>query len=214
MAFLSGSSKITYPSVNGNENFGTRRGRFDLASPTLNQILLNKENASVLLKQSAVNGSPIEDSKFSNIVSSLTSGSHSAGGAIAKEFQSSTSNGTGEIVNISSNHFNLSTNTIDDSPVKDSLDFDHFFQESCKASASSESHEPAGVVTDVDSSNCPCDKEKSEEDCDNDKSEDDCDNDDMLGGVFAFSEEGRNLKIVFDHCCVVFVLKDNQYYKF
>ncbi|XP_031265258.1 autophagy-related protein 18h [Pistacia vera] len=185
-----GSSKITYPSVNGNENFGTGRGRFDLASPTLNQILFNKENASVLLKQSAVNGSPIEDSKFSNIVSSLTSGSRSAGGAIAKEVQSSTSNGPGEIVNISSNHFELSTNTTDDSPVKDSLDFEHFFQEPCKASASCESRESAGVVTDVDSSNSPCDKEKSEEDCDNDKSEDDCDNDDMLGGVFAFSEEG------------------------
>ncbi|XP_044482792.1 autophagy-related protein 18h-like isoform X2 [Mangifera indica] len=185
-----GSSKITYPSVNENENFATERGRFNLASHTVDQILLNKENASVLLKQSAVNGSAIEDSKFSNIVSSLTSGSHSAGGAIAKEVQSSTSNGTGKIVNISSNHFKLSTNTIEDSLVKASLDFEYFFEEPCKASASSECRELVGIITDVDSSNSPCDKEKFEEDCDNDKSEDDCDTDDMLGGVFAFSEEG------------------------
>ncbi|XP_044499449.1 autophagy-related protein 18h-like [Mangifera indica] len=185
-----GSSKITYPSINGNENFGTGKSRFDLASATLNQILLKEGKGSILLKQSAVNGSPIENSNFPNIISSITGGSLSSGGAIAKEVQSSTSNGTAEIINVSSNHFKLSTSTIDDSPVEELLDFEHFFQEPCKASASNESREPAGIVTDVNSSNSPCDKDKSEEDCENDKSEDDCDHDDMLGGVFAFSEEG------------------------
>lgn len=52
-------------------------------------------------------------------------------------------------------------------------------------SSLSECHESAEVSF-VDNNISPCDLEKSEEDGDND---------DMLGGVFAFSEEGRILVV-------------------
>ena len=79
----------------------------------------------------------------------------------------------------------MSMNILDEGPTHDSLDFEQFFQEGyCKASAPSNSPESAEVITDMDSSSSPPNREKCEEDGDND---------DLLGGVFAFSEEGENL---------------------
>lgn len=67
--------------------------------------------------------------------------------------------------------------------IQDSPEYGQFFQEGyCKASV--DCHESTEIATDVDCSS-PCGREKSDEDGDND---------DMLGGVFAFSEEGTNLK--------------------
>ncbi|KAL5768414.1 hypothetical protein ACOSP7_014966 [Xanthoceras sorbifolium] len=169
-----GSSKITYPSIYqyGNENIIINRGSSALASTTLNQNYLNK------------------DSNFSNNMSSLTSGSLSAGRAMAREVQSSSSGGISEVSDISYNRSSLSMNIIDEGRVNDSPDFEQFFQDSCKVSALSDCHESTEAVTDVYKSGSHCDNEKSEEDGDNDKCEEDEENDDMLGGIFAFSEEG------------------------
>ncbi|XP_074292757.1 autophagy-related protein 18h-like [Silene latifolia] len=87
--------------------------------------------------------------------------------------------GTSEASNLSSNRSDFSMNVVDEGSVQDPLDFGGLFEEEyCKAASLDENHE---VVTDVDSSSSPREKDKSEEDGDND---------DMLGGVFDFSEEG------------------------
>lgn len=199
MTLLSGSSKITYPTIfqYGNENIETKRGSSVLSSAILKQSSPNKDNGSISFKQSAVDFSPTDDSYFSNSASSLTNGSL-ADGRAGEEVQSSKNGGTDEVLSITNNRPNLNMNILDEGLVNGSLDFEHFFQEeSCEASPLNECHKSAGVVTDVDNSSTPCDKQKSEEDGENDKSEEDSDSDGMLGGVFAFSEEGRNLKVEF-----------------
>ncbi|KAJ1262836.1 hypothetical protein BS78_09G140400 [Paspalum vaginatum] len=63
-----------------------------------------------------------------------------------------------------------------------SVEFIQYFQEGyCKISELDDCRELTEAVTDADSSSSHCEREKPEEDGDND---------DMLGGVFAFSEEG------------------------
>jgi hypothetical protein len=65
-------------------------------------------------------------------------------------------------------------------------EFTQYFQEGyCKISELDDCRELTEAVTDADSSSSHCEREKPEEDGDND---------DMLGGVFAFSEEGNTLK--------------------
>ncbi|KAH9603978.1 hypothetical protein KSS87_023581 [Heliosperma pusillum] len=89
--------------------------------------------------------------------------------------------GTSEASNLSSNRSDFSMNVVDEGSVQDPLDFGGLFEEEyCKATSLDENHE---VVTDVDSSSSPREKDKSEEDGDNDE---------MLGGVFDFSEEGMS----------------------
>ncbi|GAV63227.1 WD40 domain-containing protein/BCAS3 domain-containing protein [Cephalotus follicularis] len=179
----SGSSRNSYLSnlQSGNGNIGPKRGGSLLASPILNHRSINKDSGSNSFKQCTVVVSPVEGGNCTNVVSSSTSGSLSPGRTIGKEVGSSNSVGTSEVSNTSSNHSDLSMNILDEGPVNGSLDFEQFFQEGyCKASAVGECHESTDIVTDIDSSS-PCDREKSEEDADND---------DMLGGVFAFSEEG------------------------
>ncbi|KAL6324422.1 hypothetical protein AAG906_013026 [Vitis piasezkii] len=123
--------------------------------------------------------SPIEDSYFVNSISSIKNGSLSSARTIAKEVESSDSVGTSEASNTSSNRSDSSMNILDEGPVEP-LYFGQYFQEGyCKASTLDECRELT-EVTDVDSGSSPCDREKSEEDENND---------DMLGGVFAFSEE-------------------------
>ncbi|AQK85860.1 Autophagy-related protein 18g [Zea mays] len=63
-----------------------------------------------------------------------------------------------------------------------SVEFTQYFQEGyCKISELDDCRELTEAVTDADSSSSHCEREKPEEDGDND---------DLLGGVFAFSEEG------------------------
>ncbi|KAK1258320.1 Autophagy-related protein 18h [Acorus gramineus] len=85
----------------------------------------------------------------------------------------------------SAKHYSSSANIYEDSSSTDSLNpqgFVQYFQEGyCKASELDDCHDPTEAVTDADSNSSHCDKEKVEEDLDND---------DMLGGVFAFCEEG------------------------
>ncbi|CAD6333857.1 unnamed protein product [Miscanthus lutarioriparius] len=62
------------------------------------------------------------------------------------------------------------------------VEFTQYFQEGyCKISELDDCRELTEAVTDADSSSSHCEREKPEEDGDND---------DLLGGVFAFSEEG------------------------
>jgi len=79
-------------------------------------------------------------------------------------------------------------NVVDEGSTQDPLDFGGYFQEEyCKGAPLDESHEMSEAVTDVDSSSSPRVKEKPEEDGEEE--------DEMLGGIFAFSEEGMNLQL-------------------
>jgi hypothetical protein len=65
-----------------------------------------------------------------------------------------------------------------------SIEFTQYFQEGyCKISELDDCRELTEAVTDADSNSSHCEREKPEEDVDND---------DMLGGIFAFSEEGSS----------------------
>lgn len=188
--YLSGFSGNSYPSIlqSANQINEEKRGRSISVCPLPNQSSTNKDLASFCSRQSTSNISPIEGSNFSNQLSTLTNGSVSADSTIPKGVQSVSSRAPSDDSNVSSNRSDLSMNTLDEGPVHESLDFEQFFQEGyCKASVLSDCRESAEVVTDVDGSSSPCDKEKCEEDGDND---------DMLGGVFDFSEEGKKLKFL------------------
>ncbi|RRT53631.1 hypothetical protein B296_00039552 [Ensete ventricosum] len=64
-----------------------------------------------------------------------------------------------------------------------SVEFAQYFNEGyCQVSELNDCRELTEAVTDADSNGSHCEREKSEEDGDND---------DMVGGVFAFSEEGE-----------------------
>ncbi|XP_061349412.1 autophagy-related protein 18h-like [Gastrolobium bilobum] len=73
----------------------------------------------------------------------------------------------------------LNMNFTCEESIRDSPDYEQFFQEGC-CKASVDCHESTEVATDVGCSS-PCGREKSDGDGDND---------DMLGDVFDFSEEG------------------------
>ncbi|GMH13181.1 hypothetical protein Nepgr_015022 [Nepenthes gracilis] len=159
------------------ENNG-KRGYSTLASPSLILASPKDHNVSTSMYNSAMNISPSENGYH---VSSRND-THSAERAMPKEVRSSNSVGTSEASNVSSNRSDFSMNLVDEGSVQDTLDFGQYFQEEyCKAAPLDECHDVAEVITDVDSSNSPCDREKSEEEGESDE---------MLGGVFAFSEEG------------------------
>ncbi|XP_027363188.1 autophagy-related protein 18h isoform X2 [Abrus precatorius] len=107
--------------------------------------------------------------------------SHFADGitASAKVKSSSKHEKASDSFNSSFSGCDLNTNVNCEETMRDSPDFEQFFQEGyCKQSV--DCHESTEVTTDVDCSS-PCGREKSDEDGDND---------DMLGDVFDFSEEG------------------------
>ncbi|XP_022931761.1 autophagy-related protein 18h-like isoform X2 [Cucurbita moschata] len=153
-----------------------------LASPVMKENSF-QERASVSSKQSSTGLSPGEGSNFTNSPSTATSCSLSTDRTILKAVQSSKCGGASEGSNASSNRSDLSMNILDEGPMGDSFDYEPFFQEEyCKATGLSNCRDPAEALTDdVDSSGSPHYREKCEEDGDTD---------DMLGGVFAFSEEG------------------------
>lgn len=131
--------------------------------------------------------SSLEEGYIVNSPSPPKSESPSAGETNARDVQSSNSALTSQASNTSSNHSDMSMNIPnDEGPIHedmcDPVDFAQYFKEGyCKASTNNESSELTELVTDINSSNNPCEKEKGE---------DDRENDDMLGGVFDFSEEG------------------------
>ncbi|XP_057960858.1 autophagy-related protein 18h isoform X2 [Malania oleifera] len=177
-----------------NENDGEKRGSVILAAPLLNQSSPSRNIVSVSPERSIIGVSPVEDSCSANSQCILKSGSLSSTRTIAKESQPSNSAGASDVSNTSSSRSDLTMNILEEGPVHDALDFEPFFQEGYyKASPLNGSHELTEVATDVDSSSSPCDRGKSEEDGDND---------DVLGGVFAFCEEGKQLikHILFGFC--------------
>ncbi|GKV14837.1 hypothetical protein SLEP1_g25648 [Rubroshorea leprosula] len=178
----SGSPNSSYPSTVqfGNDDSGVGGGSPVLASPLMIQSSLCKCDSSVSFNQSKIQNFQVEDGKAVNNLSSLTTG-HLSGGRTVKEVNFSNSGGTSKVSNPSYNHSDSSMKIVDEATVNDSLDFKQFFQEEyCKALPLSAGCESTEVITDVDSGSNPCDREKSEEG----------DNIEMLGGVFAFSEEG------------------------
>ncbi|XP_058002789.1 autophagy-related protein 18h isoform X2 [Hevea brasiliensis] len=176
-----GSSTKFYPLILQSSNNTVSKGEISVSAlPIQYKSSINQDSNSISFEQSQMGISPEDSNSMDSNVASVTNGFPSAGRTIAK-IQSSNSVVTSEASNTSSNRSDLSMNIIDEGPTNDSLDFEQFFQEGyCKVSSLSEFHESAEVSF-VDNNISPGDLEKSEEDGDND---------DMLGGVFAFSEEG------------------------
>ncbi|KAL3516168.1 hypothetical protein ACH5RR_023070 [Cinchona calisaya] len=130
--------------------------------------------------------SSLEESYIVNRPSSPKNGPLSTKGSAIRGVLSPNSTITGDLSNTSSNRSDMSMKNIDEGPLHgdmhDPVDFGQYFQEGyCKASANNNSHELREVVTDISSANSPFHREKTEEDVESDG---------MLGGVFAFSEEG------------------------
>ncbi|KAF2307129.1 hypothetical protein GH714_024977 [Hevea brasiliensis] len=184
-----GSLTKFYPLILQSGNNTAGQGGISVSASSIQyKSSIKKDSSSISFKQSQMGISPENNNSMDTNITSLTSGSSSTDKTIAKEFQSSNGLVTSEASNTSSNLSDLSKKIIDEGPTNDSLDFKQFFQEGyCKVKSSSEYHESAEVSF-VDNNISPCDLEKSEEDADND---------DMLGGVFAFSEEGRMLEVLY-----------------
>ncbi|XP_010550088.1 PREDICTED: autophagy-related protein 18h-like [Tarenaya hassleriana] len=92
------------------------------------------------------------------------------------------SSGTSEASTASSNRSDMSMNVLDEGTIDESPNFEQFFKEGYYATtAPVEAHESAEIATEADNDDAPSEREKSEEGGDDD---------DMLGGIFAFSEEG------------------------
>ncbi|KAK9139508.1 hypothetical protein Scep_009189 [Stephania cephalantha] len=104
------------------------------------------------------------------------------GRIIANGTLSSDSSGITETSNASSGRSTSSMNNLEEGHEShDPHDFGQYFKEGyCKVSEPDECREVTEAVTDADSSCSHCEREKPE----------DGENDDMLGGVFAFSEDG------------------------
>ncbi|GAB4855496.1 hypothetical protein Ancab_024114 [Ancistrocladus abbreviatus] len=140
-----------------------------------NHVISTSIDTSMLDISSTVNNYLVNSPSLKNV-------SLSSERAVPQEAQSSNSVGTSDSSNISSNRSDFSMNLVDEGSGQDSLDFGQYFQEEyCKASPPDDCRDMTEVVMDVDSSNSPRDKDKSEEDEETDES---------LVGMFAFSEEG------------------------
>ncbi|KAL3537985.1 hypothetical protein ACH5RR_001351 [Cinchona calisaya] len=177
--------------VHGLNNLGTSESGSD--GSTVDEDDGSRRSGSLSLNQSSSTSpessanimSSLEESYIVNRPSFPTNGPLSTGATLT-EVHSLNSAITGKHSNTSSNRSHMSMKIIDEGPVHedmhDPVDFGQYFQEGyCKASANDDSHELTEALADTDSSNSPCDTEKTEEDVENDG---------MLGGVFAFSEEG------------------------
>uniref|UniRef100_A0A0E0L2E8 Uncharacterized protein n=1 Tax=Oryza punctata TaxID=4537 RepID=A0A0E0L2E8_ORYPU len=99
------------------------------------------------------------------------------------QITNSSSVSNGAITDISNGCLtSINTGQNEASDSHNSVEFTQYFQEGyCKISELDDCRELTEAVTDADSSSSHCEREKPEEDGDND---------DMLGAVFAFSEEG------------------------
>ncbi|KAJ8760668.1 hypothetical protein K2173_017649 [Erythroxylum novogranatense] len=172
-------SEICPPIIQpGNHNVVEEGKNSSLSSPILYQSSINEHIGPISFEQSHMVVSSVDNNKYMNSnISSLTTEVLFAG-RTSEEVHLSNSGVTSEGSNTCSNRSDQSMNIIDEGPVNESPDFEQFFQEGYyKASALNERHE----LTEGMDNSSPCDVDKSEEDGDND---------DMLGGVFAFSEEG------------------------
>ncbi|XP_073104437.1 autophagy-related protein 18g isoform X2 [Elaeis guineensis] len=127
------------------------------------------------------NGYSLMDGSIVNGLSTTVSSLSCAGRPVIGDSRSSNTALTNQFSNACIT--NIHSEQSETSSSHNSLEFTQFFHEGyCKVSELDDCCELTGAVTDADSSSNHCEREKPEEDGDN--------NDDMLGGVFAFSEEG------------------------
>lgn len=171
---------------------GNVRGGTTLGPHLMYPIFSSKDYASYQLESSDKFDSLVEESSVTNGLSSSKNNIIVSGRPIAEGDPSLATSGISEVSNASSNQFSSSPNILSKEAAPTNLhdqpDFVVFFQEGyCKASELDESHELTGFVTDADSSSSHCDREKP--------LEDGGDNDDMLGGIFAFCEEGKSQEL-------------------
>ncbi|XP_063941694.1 autophagy-related protein 18h [Daucus carota subsp. sativus] len=173
----------SHPSFNSilNENNGDEG-----ASSQRKQSYIGEEvNTLISPALSTTILSALEEDYVNNYTSYSNKTSPSVGN-IAQEVLSSSSVVTGDVSNTSSNRSDLSMNILEEELVHEDiqgqLDFGHYFQEGyCKSKNLDQSNELTAHITDVDERASHCNKAISDEEADSD---------DMLGGVFAFSEEG------------------------
>ncbi|XP_008809283.1 autophagy-related protein 18h-like isoform X2 [Phoenix dactylifera] len=127
-----------------------------------------------------VNNYSLMDGSIVNGLSTTVSSLSCAGRPVIAGTRSSNTALTNQVSNTSIT--NIHSEQSETSSSHNSLEFTQFFHEGyCKVSELDDCRELTEAVTDADSSSSHCEREKPEEDGDND---------DMLGGVFAFSEEG------------------------
>lgn len=170
-----------------NEHDGVKRPISVFESPRqMNHSSFIRVATSVSSEESATVISSLDENYIMSSPSSFNHGSLPSERTIAGEVVSSDSVVTSEASNPGSNRSDSSMNIIDEGPLHEDMQgplyFGQYFQEEyCQPSILDGRHELTEGVTDVDSNNSASEKEKTEEDNDSD---------DMLGCVFAFSEEG------------------------
>jgi len=147
-------------------------------------------NASTIIPQSREGVDSVPShirplSNYSLLDRPLDNGSPSpaSNGSCGPEIANNSSVSNGDITDIpNGGHTSVNSGQNETPGSQNSGEFTQYFQEGyCKISELDDCRELTEAVTDADSSSSHCEREKPEEDGDND---------DMLGGVFAFSEEG------------------------
>lgn len=130
-------------------------------------------------KTTPVNSNYVKSSASSSNIYSSPGGMH-----VSREADYPDSTMTNRGIPSADSNQSEHTNNLDVGKIQEPQDFGQYFQEEyCTASTLDGSHQSADIIANVD--NIPGNMEKSEE-------EEDGDNDDMLGCVFAFSEEGKS----------------------
>ncbi|XP_008795110.2 autophagy-related protein 18h-like isoform X4 [Phoenix dactylifera] len=128
-----------------------------------------RSNSYSLMHGSVINGLSTTASSLSCAGRPVIANTHSSNGTLTNEVSNACI-------------ANMHSEQMETSDSHNSLEFTQYFHEGyCKVSELDDCRELTEAVTDADSSSSHCEREKPEEDEDND---------DMLGGVFAFSEEG------------------------
>ncbi|XP_043708772.1 autophagy-related protein 18h-like [Telopea speciosissima] len=176
-----------------NEIYGEKRHSNTQISTLVTQSSSEHNHESILPKCSITGDCQLDDIVV-NDASSSRGNTHSLGRPISEGVPSTNAGGISEVINTrgvseitnsSSDRSGSSPNNLAEGPphvdLQDPLDFGQYFQEGyCKVTELNGCHELTDI-NDADSSSSHCERERIEEDEEND---------DMLGGVFAFSEEG------------------------
>nr|XP_029118325.1 autophagy-related protein 18h isoform X2 [Elaeis guineensis] len=148
------------------------------SSAMMRRKLADKDYAS--FNSRCLNSYSLMDGSVINGLSTTASSLSCAGRPVIANIHSSNGTSTNEVSNACTT--NVHSEQTETSDSHNSLEVTQYFHEGyCKVSELDDCRELTEAVTDADSSSSHCEREKPEEDGDND---------DMLGGVFAFSEEG------------------------
>lgn len=165
-----------------------------LESPKATNLTAGSIRASTIMPQSRENVDCVPShmrplTNYSILDQPLDNGSSPASnGSCGTEITNNSSVSNGTMSDIPNGcHKSVSSGQNETPGSHNSGEFTQYFQEGyCKISELDDCRELTEAVTDADSSSSHCEREKPEEDGDND---------DMLGGVFAFSEEGNNIRL-------------------